>query len=167
MKLLIVLIIYSTSAFAGPLSPNEANFVKSVWDQVRHNETDMFCSILNQFPDIKAKFPQFEGKDLNSIRNTTEFITQAVRTFTFFSNIIDLSDNPVNIPTITILLKNLGVSHRRYGVTTAQMNEFNYGIVSYLNVSFNTNPNNSWNDVVAAAWTNALDNIFGSVFQNL
>jgi Globin len=82
MKFLIVAIcvIY---ALADPhwvtVEPNEVEFVKSTWNEVKKNEVEILYYIFKAYPDIQAKFPAFVGKDLEELKGTTPFALHATR----------------------------------------------------------------------------------------
>lgn len=78
MKLFILtLCIVAASCDLIPLNDEQANLVRSSWNQVKHNEVDILAAIFKANPDIQARFPQFAGKDLDSIKGTGPFATHA------------------------------------------------------------------------------------------
>jgi len=81
----LVLALCIASAIAAPLSADQASLVRGSWSQVKHNEVDILYYIFDANPDIMAKFPQFAGKDLASLKNTASFATHAGRIVGFVS----------------------------------------------------------------------------------
>ena len=161
MKFFAVLALCIVGAVASPLSADEAALVKSSWAQVKHNEVDILYAVFKAYPDIQNKFPQFAGKDLDSIKDTAAFATHATRIVSFFSEVIALSGNSANAAAINNLVTKLGSDHQARGVTQSQFNEFRTALVAYLQA------NVSWGDNVAAAWNQALDNTYAIAFQTL
>nr|P29242.1 RecName: Full=Globin CTT-VIIB-7; Flags: Precursor [Chironomus piger]CAA39716.1 Ctp HbVIIb-7 [Chironomus thummi] len=161
MKFFAVLALCVVGAIASPLSADEANLVKSSWDQVKHNEVDILAAVFAAYPDIQAKFPQFAGKDLASIKDTAAFATHATRIVSFFTEVISLSGNQANLSAVYALVSKLGVDHKARGISAAQFGEFRTALVSYLQAHV------SWGDNVAAAWNHALDNTYAVALKSL
>ena len=161
MKFFIVLALCIVGAIASPLSADEANLVKSSWDQVKHHEVDILAAVFAAHPDIQAKFPQFAGKDLASIKDSAAFATHATRIVSFFSEVIALSGDQANLAAVYNLVSKLGADHKARGITAAQFGEFRSALVSYLSNHV------SWGDNVAAAWNHALDNTYAVVLKAL
>nr|AAC46980.1 Kc HbVIIB-e [Kiefferulus sp. 'cornishi'] len=161
MKFFAVLALCIVGAIADPLSADEANLVKSSWDHVKHNEADILYAVFKAYPDIQAKFPQFAGKDLESVKDTAAFATHATRIVSFFSEVIALSGEAANLSAVYNLVSKLGADHKARGVTAAQFGEFRTALVAYLQAHV------SWGDNVAAAWNHALDNTYAVVLKAL
>nr|P29245.1 RecName: Full=Globin CTT-Z; AltName: Full=HBZ; Flags: Precursor [Chironomus piger]CAA39717.1 Ctp HbZ [Chironomus thummi] len=159
MKFFAVLALCIVGAIAHPLTSDEAALVKSSWAQVKHNEVDILYTVFKAYPDIQARFPQFAGKDLDSIKTSGQFATHATRIVSFFSELIALSGSESNLSAIYGLISKMGTDHKNRGITQTQFNEFRTALVSYIS------SNVSWGDNVAAAWTHALDNVYTAVFQ--
>ena len=159
MKFFAVLALCVVGAIATPLTADQAGLVQSSWKSVSHNEVDILAAVFAAYPDIQAKFPQFAGKDLASVKNTAAFATHATRIVSFLSELIALSGSESNLAAIYGLVSKMGADHKNRGVTQAQFNEFRTALVSYISSHV------SWGDNVAAAWTHALDNVFTAVFQ--
>ncbi|XP_070504458.1 globin CTT-VIIB-4-like [Chironomus tepperi] len=151
MKFFAVLALCVVGAIASPLTADEADLVKSTWKQVSHNEADILAAVFAAYPDIQAKFPQFAGKDLASVKDTAAFATHATRIVSFLSEVIALSGNPSNEAAVQGLVSKLGTDHKARGVTAAQFGEFRTALVTYLSNHV------TWGDNVAAAWNKALD----------
>nr|AAF87696.1 hemoglobin 13 [Chironomus thummi] len=161
MKFLILaLCIAAASAAVVPLSADQASLVKSSWAQVKHSEVDILASIFTANPDIQARFPQFAGKDIDSIKDTGAFATHAGRIVGFFSEIVGLIGDQSNVPALYTLTEQLTASHKARGISTAQFGEFRASLVSYLSNHV------SWGENVAAAWNVALDNFFFVLTSN-
>ena len=77
MKFFAVLALCIVGAIAAPLTADEAALVKSTWAQVKNNEVDILAAVFTAYPDIQARFPQFAGKDVASLRDTGAFATHA------------------------------------------------------------------------------------------
>ena len=73
----LVLALCIAAAVAAPLSADQASLVRGSWAQVKHNEVDILYFIFKAHPDIMAKFPQFAGKDLDTIKTSGQFATHA------------------------------------------------------------------------------------------
>nr|AAC46982.1 Kc HbVIIB-h [Kiefferulus sp. 'cornishi'] len=154
MKFFAVLALCIVGAIASPLTADQANLVKSSWKQVSHNEADILYAVFKAYPDIQAKFPQFAGKDLESVKDTAAFATHATRIVSFLSEVIALSGEESNLAAVNNLVSKLGADHKARGVTVAQFGEFRTALVAYLQAHV------SWGENVAAAWNQALDNTF-------
>ncbi|CAG9801270.1 unnamed protein product [Chironomus riparius] len=161
MKFFAVLALCIVGAIASPLTADEASLVQSSWKAVSHNEVDILAAVFAAYPDIQAKFPQFAGKDLASIKDTGAFATHATRIVSFLSEVIALSGNASNAAAVEGLLNKLGSDHKARGVSAAQFGEFRTALVSYLSNHV------SWGDNVAAAWNKALDNTMAVAVAHL
>ncbi|XP_070504415.1 globin CTT-VIIA-like [Chironomus tepperi] len=161
MKFFAVLALCVVGAIAAPLSADQAATVKSTWAQVKNNEVDILAAIFSAYPDIQARFPQFAGKDVASLKDTAAFATHAGRIVGFVSEIIALIGNESNAPAVNTLVGQLAASHKGRGIQQAQFNEFRTALVSYLS------SNVAWDAATAAAWTAGLDNIYGLLFAGL
>ena len=161
MKFFAVLALCIVGAIASPLTADEASLVQSSWKQVSHNEVDILAAVFTAYPDIQAKFPQFAGKDLASIKDTGAFATHAGRIVGFLSEVIALSGNASNAPAVNTLVSKLGDDHKARGVSAAQFGDFRTALVAYLQA------NVSWGDNVAAAWNKALDNFYAIAVARL
>jgi len=161
MKFFAVLALCVVGAIASPLSADQAATVKSTWAQVKHNEVDILAAVFADHPDIQARFPQFAGKDLASLKDTAAFATHAGRIVGFVSEIVALVGNEANAPAMATLINELATNHHNRGISQGQFNEFRSSLVSYLS------SHASWSDAAADAWTHGLDNIFGMIFAHL
>ena len=78
MKFFVLfLCIAAASCDLVPLVDDQATLIRSSWEQVKHNEVDILYAIFKANPDIQARFPQFAGKDLDSIKTSGQFATHA------------------------------------------------------------------------------------------
>nr|CAA39724.1 ORF D [Chironomus tentans] len=161
MKFLAVLALCIVGAVADPISADQADLIRSSWAQVKHNEVDILAAVFKDHPDIQARFPQFAGKDVDSLKDTAAFATHAGRIVGFISEIVALVGNEANRPAMNTLTNELATNHHNRGISKAQFNEFRASMTSYL--SHHT----TWNDATAAAWTHGLDNIFDAIFAHL
>ena len=77
MKFFAVLALCIVGAIASPLTSDEASLVKASWNQIKHNEVDILYAVFKAYPDIQARFPQFAGKDLDTVKTSGQFATHA------------------------------------------------------------------------------------------
>nr|AAC46976.1 Kc HbVIIIB-a [Kiefferulus sp. 'cornishi'] len=161
MKFFAILALCVVGAIADPLSADQAALVKSSWKQVSHNEADILYAVFKAYPDIQAKFPQFAGKDLESVKDTAAFATHATRIVSFLSEVIALSGEASNLGAINNIVSKLGADHNGRGVTKAQFGEFRTALMAYLQAHV------SWGENVAAAWNHALDNTMEIAFKSM
>ena len=159
MKFLAVLALCIVGAISHPLSADQSAMVKTSWDHVKHNEVDILYAVFKAYPDIQAKFPQFAGKDLETLKGTADFAIHATRIVSFLSELIALSGSEANAVAVNSLVTKLGTDHKARGVTQAQFGEFRTALMSYLKA------NVSWGDNVADAWTHAFDHFFEIAFK--
>ena len=77
----LVLALCVVAAMADPhwvtLDAHEVEQVKATWKAVSHDEVEILAAIFKAHPDIQARFPQFAGKDLDSIKETSQFAVHA------------------------------------------------------------------------------------------
>nr|BAO18453.1 globin [Polypedilum nubifer] len=161
MKFLIVLALIGAAAAYTPLSSDQYSLVKSTWDQVSHNEVDILYAIFKAYPDIQAKFPQFNGKDLDSVKGTPDFALHATRIVSFIGELVTLTSSEANAPAVQSTVEAFAVRHHNRGVTKDQFNEFRTAFFSYIS------SHSTWGDNAAAAWNQAIDNIYGIAFTKL
>nr|AAC46979.1 Kc HbVIIB-b [Kiefferulus sp. 'cornishi'] len=161
MKFFAVLALCVVGAIATPLTADQATLVQSSWKQVSHNEVDILYAVFKAYPDIQNKFSQFAGKDLDSLKDTAAFATHATRIVSFLSEVISLSGNEANAVAIQNIVSKFGADHNARGVTKAQFGEFRTALFAYLQAHV------SWGDNVAAAWNQAVDNVFVVAFKSM
>nr|AAB58935.1 globin XI [Chironomus thummi thummi] len=162
MKFLILaLCIAAASCDLIPLADDQAILIRSSWDEVKHNEVDILYAIFKANPDIQARFPQFAGKDLDSIKTTGQFAVHAGRIVGVFSEISALQPDESGISAAKTLINALGASHRGRGISKAQFNEFRASLITYLS------QNVSWGDNVAQAWEKGFNNVYFILFNAL
>ena len=116
----LVLALCIAAASAAVLTTEQADLVKKTWGTVKFNEVDILYAVFKAYPDIMAKFPQFAGKDLDSIKDTAAFATHSTRIVSFLSEVISLAGSDANIPAIQNLAKELATSHKPRGVSKDQ-----------------------------------------------
>jgi hypothetical protein len=163
MKFLIfALCIVAASCDLVLLTPEQGVIVTSSWNQVKHNEVDILYNVFKSYPEIQNKFSQFVGKDLDDIKNSSEFAVHATRIISFMTEIIGLADSESNVAASKLLINGLASNHKNRGVSKAQFNEFRASIVSYLQSHVA-----SWNDNASTAWARALDNAYFILFSAL
>nr|BAO18437.1 globin [Polypedilum nubifer] len=162
MKFLIVLaLIGAASAAINPLSEAQAGLVQAAWGKVKTSEVDILAAVFAAYPDIQAKFPAFVGQDLAAVRGSAAFALHATRIVSFISEVVALAGNQAALPAVKTLVNELGQNHKNRGITEAQFNEFRTALTSYVSA------NAPWGDNVAAAWNQALDNVYFIIFSNL
>nr|BAO18432.1 globin [Polypedilum nubifer] len=162
MKFLILaLCITAAVADYHPLTSSEVATIKSTWDAVKTHEVDILYAIFKEHPDIQAKFSQFAGKDLDSLKGSTDFAIHATRIVSFISNYVLLVGDEHNVPGIKTVVNKMGQNHKARGVTKDQFNEFKNTFMNYMkgHVDFNGD--------VEHAWTDAFDNLYFIIFSNL
>jgi hypothetical protein len=157
----LVLALCIASALSAPLSADQASLVRGSWSQVKHNEVDILYYIFKQNPDIMEKFPQFAGKDLDTIKTSASFATHSGRIVGFVSEVIGLMGNSANMPAMETLIKEMAANHKTRGIPKAQFNEFRASLVAYLKT------HTSFDGPTEAAWTQGLDNTFNMIFSYL
>nr|BAO18438.1 globin [Polypedilum nubifer] len=160
MKFLIVL-AFVAAASAAPLSADQAALVSNAWNSVKHQEVEILAAVFAAHPDIQARFPAFVGKDLASIKGSAAFALHATRIVSFVSEVLALAGNPAAQPAVKTLVNQLGQNHKNRGISKEQFNEFRSSLTDFL-ASHAT-----WGDNVAAAWNQALDNVYAIIFSNL
>ena len=132
----LVLALCVVAAFADPhwvmLDSSEVGYVKSSWDQIKFSEMDILYYIFKEYPDIMNKFPQFNGKSLDSLKGTPEFAIHATRIVSFFSQYILLLGKESSQPCIKTILNDMAKNHMGRGVTKDQFNEFRTAMFGYL-----------------------------------
>ncbi|KAG5666728.1 hypothetical protein PVAND_014740 [Polypedilum vanderplanki] len=160
MKFLIVLACIA-AASAAPLDADQAALVRNAWDSVKHSEVDILAAVFAAHPDIQARFPKFAGKDLASIKGSADFALHATRIVSFITEVLTLAGNPSTAPAVKTLVNQLGHEHKNRGIPKSQFNEFREAVTDYLS------HHASWGDNVAAAWNQALDNVYEIIFANL
>lgn len=146
---------------ANPLTADEAELVKDSWHHVKDNEADILYAVFKAYPDIQAKFPMFAGKNLDTLKSTPAFTTQADRIMSLISEVVELMGNDANIPAIKSLVNIMAQNHKARGVTKAQFGEFKTALMSYLKT------HTSWGSNVETAWSQGIDNIYEMIFTVL
>nr|P02227.1 RecName: Full=Globin CTT-VIII [Chironomus thummi thummi] len=144
-----------------PMSADQLALFKSSWNTVKHNEVDILYAVFKANPDIQAKFPQFAGKDLDSIKDSADFAVHSGRIVGFFSEVIGLIGNPENRPALKTLIDGLASSHKARGIEKAQFEEFRASLVDYLSHHLD------WNDTMKSTWDLALNNMFFYILHAL
>ncbi|XP_070504412.1 globin CTT-II beta-like [Chironomus tepperi] len=157
----LVLALCIAGAIAAPLSADQATAVRDSWNKVKHSEVDILYYIFKANPDIMAKFPQFVGKDIDSLKDTAAFATHAGRIVGFISEMIALMGNEANMPAMKTLIAEMASNHKSRGIPKAQFNEFRTSLMSYLESKV------SFTDSLTAAWNQGMDNVFGMIFALL
>jgi hemoglobin-like flavoprotein len=157
----LILALCVAGAFAAPLNSQEASYVQSTWNQVKKNEIDILYYIFQQYPDIKARFPAFVGKDMDALKSSGPFALHATRIVSLISNIVELMGNEANQPAIKTILIEMANNHKARGIPRQQFNEFRTALFAYMRA------NVSWGDNVEAAWDKAADNMFNAIFAIL
>ena len=144
MKLLAILALCIIGTFANPC--DDYKFMQEAWNTMKHEEVEILYTVFKAYPDIQAKFPQFVGKDLEEIKNTSEFAVHSTRIISFMTEVISLLGNPDNLPAIKSLLTKLGKDHKGRGITVKQFDEFHVAFHTFLHT------HSAWNDNVDATW---------------
>ena len=152
MKFLVLALCFVA---ASALTADQISTVQSSFAGVKGNSVDILYTVFKTDPSIQAKFSQFAGKDLDSIKGTADFAAHAGKIVGFFSKIIG------DLPNIEGDVDTLVASHKPRGATHEQFNNFRAGFVSYMKAHTDFNAN------VEAAWGATLDAFFGSLFSKM
>ncbi|KAL7051873.1 hypothetical protein ACKWTF_004668 [Chironomus riparius] len=160
MKFLVLaLCIAAASAAVTPMSADQLALFKSSWNTVKHNEVDILYAVFKANPDIQAKFPQFAGKDLDSIKDSADFAVHSGRIVGFFGEYITLLGKESTQPAIKTLLNEMGQNHKGRGIPKTQFNEFKTAVMSYLSTHGDGYNANYFDDV--------FDKMYFVIFSNL
>lgn len=143
MKFIVVLSLFVVGAIA---HCDKAPFIRAAWDQVKHNEVDILYNVFKAYPEIQAKFPQFAGKDLEEIKETSQFAVHATRIINFMSEIISLIGNPAVQSSIDSLLVKMAQDHKARGVTKELFEKFHVAFMTYLKA------HTTWDEKTENAW---------------
>ncbi|XP_070507463.1 globin CTT-IV [Chironomus tepperi] len=151
MKFLVLALCF---AAASALTADQISTVQSSFDGVKGDSVGILYSVFKADPSIMAKFTQFAGKDLDSIKGSAEFAAHANKIVGFFSKIIS------DLPNIEGDVNTFVSSHKPRGVTHDQLNNFRAGFVSYMKAH---------TDYAGAegAWGATLDTFFNMVFAKM
>nr|P18968.1 RecName: Full=Globin CTT-Y; AltName: Full=HBY; Flags: Precursor [Chironomus piger]CAA39720.1 Ctp HbY [Chironomus thummi] len=144
MKVLAIFALCIIGALATPC--DDFKIMQEAWNTMKNEEVEILYTVFKAYPDIQAKFPQFVGKDLETIKGTAEFAVHATRIVSFMTEVISLLGNPDNLPAIMSLLSKLGKDHKGRGITVKQFDEFHEAFHNFLHT------HSVWNDNVDAAW---------------
>ncbi|CAG9801289.1 unnamed protein product [Chironomus riparius] len=165
MKLLIIAFcIIAASCDIVLLKADQINLIKESFNQIKDNKVDILYAVFKDNQEIKDKFPQFAGKDLESIKESREFKNHAAKIIGFASDIVALGDNESaeeSVATTKFLINDLAVTHKKRGITKTQFNAFRASIFLYFQ------NNVSWSDNVSEAWTRAFDAAYFILFSAL
>ena len=149
MKFILILTLCVVGAIASPSTAEEASLIRAKWDQVKHNEVDILYTVFKTYPEIQDKFPQFVGKDLESIKDSPEFAIQSTRIFSLTSEIVSMIGNPAVQSSIDSLIVKMAKEHKARGVTKELFNKFNVAFMGYLraHTTWDEKTENAWNVV--------------------
>jgi hemoglobin-like flavoprotein len=166
MKLVFFFALCIAAAMAGEprwliIPEAEVALVQEGWSRVKNNEVEILYFIFKKYPDLQTKFAAFNGKDLDSIKDTGKFALHAGRIVNFFSQYIELLGRTQTQPAIKTVLNELGSTHKDRGITKEQFNEFETGLIAYLKEHV------SWGDNVQKAWEDTFDKAYFVIFSNL
>jgi hemoglobin-like flavoprotein len=161
----LVLALCVVAAAADPhyavLSSDEGHLIQSSWDQVKTHESDILYAIFKAYPDIQGKFPQFNGKALESIKGTSDFAVHATRIVSFISQLVTLFGHDNVEPALKTLLNDMGHTHAGRSVSKTQFDHFRTAFFTYLEA------HTTWGDNVEHAWNKAFDTMYFIIFSNL
>jgi hemoglobin-like flavoprotein len=162
MKFLILALCFAAAAADyHQMDADEVKLVRSSWNTIKKNEVDILYTIFKDNPDIQAKFSQFAGKSLDSIKGSTEFATHATRIVSFISDYVLLLGSQDNYSGIKAIVNRMGQDHKARGVSKDQFVEFKNSMVKYLKQHVD------FNGAQEHAWTDAFDNLYYIIFSNL
>jgi hypothetical protein len=151
MKFIVLALCF---AAASALTADQISTVQSSFAGVKGDSVGILYAIFKADPSIMAKFTQFAGQDLDSIKGSAPFAAHAERIVGFFSKIIG------DLPNIEGDVNTFVASHKPRGVTHDQLNNFRAGFISYMKAH---------TDFAGAesAWGATLDAFFGMVFAKM
>ena len=159
--LIIALCIMTATCDLTPISSEEAEILRTVWNRVKHREADILFTIFTENPEIQAHFPAFVGKDITALRGSVAFAIHATRIVSFFSKIASLTGDPNNIPASKTLLNELAASHRSRGINKEFFNKFRASLDGFMERQ------SSWDENSATVWKKASDNFYFILFSAL
>ena len=151
MKFLVLALCF---AAASALTADQITTVQTSFNGVKGDSVGILYAIFKADPTIMAKFTQFAGKDLESIKGTAPFEAHANRIVGFFAKIIG------DLPNIEGDVDTLVGTHKPRGVTHDQFNHFRSGFVSYMKAHTDFAG-------AEAAWGATLDTFFGMLFSKM
>nr|BAO18447.1 globin [Polypedilum nubifer] len=134
MKFFILALCVATVA-ADWLSADEAGVLQAHWAGVKNDKEGILAAVFTANPDIQAKFPQFAGQDVASLKGTGPFTAHANSIVGLLDTYIGLLGNDGNAGKITAALDKMAGTHKPRGVTVAQLNGFKKAAVSYVKAS--------------------------------
>ena len=76
MKFFILVAVLIAGSCAN-LTADEASQVKTTWGQVKGKDAEILYAIFKENPDIKARFPDFVDKELDSLKGEADFTEHA------------------------------------------------------------------------------------------
>lgn len=142
-------------AAASALSADQIHHVQGSFAKVKGDAVGILYTVFKADPSIQAKFPQFNGKDLEAIKGTGPFETHANRIVGFLGGVI------ADLPNIGSHVDKLVATHKDRGISHDQFNHFRAAFIDYLKGHV------EWNADVAAAWDATLDAFFSAVFAKI
>jgi hypothetical protein len=144
-----------------PISSEEAEVLRTLWNQVKHRESDILYTIFKENPEIQAHFPAFVGKDLKALRKSIAFAIHSTRIISFFSKIASLAGDPVHLEASKTLMNELASSHKSRGIQKEFFNKFRASLDGFMERQ------SSWDERKAAVWKKATDNFYFVLFSGL
>lgn len=151
----------SVTCDLSPISSEEAETLRTLWNRVKHREADILYVIFKENPDIQAHFPAFVGKDLEALRGSIAFAIHATRIVSFFSKIASIAGDPANQAASKTLMNELAASHKNRGIQKEFFNKFRASLDGFMQRQ------SSWNENKAAIWNKASNNFYFVLFSGL
>lgn len=144
-----------------PISSEEAETLRTLWNRVKHREADILYVIFKENPEIQAHFPAFVGKNVEALRGSVAFHIHATRIVSFFSKIASLAGDPNNLAASKTLMNELAASHKSRGIQKELFNKFRESLEGFMQRQA------TWNENTASVWNKASNNFYYVLFSGL
>lgn len=144
-----------------PISSEEAETLRTLWNRVKHREADILYVIFKENPEIQAHFPAFVGKNVEALRGSVAFHIHATRIVSFFSKIASLAGDANNFAASKTLMNELAASHKSRGIQKELFNKFRESLEGFMQRQA------TWNENTASVWNKASNNFYYVLFSGL
>ncbi|XP_070504436.1 globin CTT-VIII-like [Chironomus tepperi] len=153
--LVLALFIAVASADFLPQTANDRRIFIESWNTFKQNEVQIVYTVFKANPEIQDKFPQFAGKDIDSIKDTDAFAAHAGRVIGFVSEITALlGDEENNRPALRALINKFGTNHKERKISKELFEKFLDSLDNYPTDQFN------WDNNTKRIFSIGLHNIF-------
>ncbi|XP_070504437.1 globin CTT-VIII-like [Chironomus tepperi] len=157
--LVLVLCIAVATADRTPQSASDLAKFKEAWATFKQNEVQVVYTVFKENPEIQDKFPQFAGKDIDSVKDTEAFAAHSGRVFGFVSDIVALVGDPNNRPALQKMVAEFGANHKERAITKELFEKFLASLDSYPTEQF------GWDSDTKASFNKGMHNIFHYLIQ--